>query len=675
MPSAGLLLSAVLLALSAATCQVEGLGRRKLQSAPSAATPSSIKSPPSPPRPPAPPPKPPSPARSPPSPRPPSPAPPSPPSPPRPPTPPGSPPFNGTMDDGGAGPADGNPNSPGDGNVKLPSVPSDQPELYGEWMLKAVGNIVAVHMCMVPGTEKFFFMERPSGRHPDGKNNIVGYYDYQTNKFFNVNYTDSVFCAGHTVTQDGHVLVVGGHIAKSGYGDGLKAVRVFSRKTLSFHRIANMTYPRWYPTATLLPSGMVTIMGGTVLPGAGTGKNPIYEIWDPANPTQLMRRNQSIGMVAKTNDIYYPNTYVLPTGHLLMYCNRYGEIMDPMAAKVITAMPSWMAVAKGVFTEYPFTGTSAMLSLKPENNYTPEVVYFGGQFSYGWINTTASRLALRLKVHWDAAAGNYTFGDGWVAEKMPLPRVMGDALVLPNGKVIVLNGAVKGLAGDNAAGGAAKANEPALWPVLYDPDAPLGSRMTVLARSNIPRMYHSTVSITTDGSLLVAGCDRCDRYWWTSDKLSKSPTSFAEYRIEVYRPPMWFNVAAKPSILSLDPGTWDDYDQVHVMQYGAPFEITYEMFYLEDQVTKVALVAPSSTTHSTNMNQRVVVLEIKDHNPTDRRLIVSGPPNINIAPPGWYMLFLLNGDVYGQSEWVRLPGDAPRLDPFMENLKNSQKAK
>ena len=101
--------------------------------------------------------------------------------------------------------------------------------------------------------------------------------------------------------------------------------------------------------------------------------------------------------------------------------------------------------------------------------------------------------------------------DGWVAEKMPLPRVMGDALVLPNGKVIVLNGAVKGLAGDNAAGGAAKANEPALWPVLYDPDAPLGSRMTVLARSNIPRMYHSTVSITTDGSLLVAGCDRCDR--------------------------------------------------------------------------------------------------------------------------------------------------------------------
>ena len=61
-----------------------------------------------------------------------------------------------------------------------------------------------------------------------------------------------------------------------------------------------------------------------------------------------------------------------------------------------------------------------------------------------------------------------------------------------------------------------------------------------------------------------------------------------------------------------------------------------------------------------------VGLQVLQHDAATRRLIVSGPPHINIAPPGWYMLFLLNGDVYGQSEWVRLPGDAPRLDPFMQ---------
>ncbi|GLI70766.1 hypothetical protein VaNZ11_015798 [Volvox africanus] len=626
---------------------------------------------PPPPRPPRPPPpvKPSPPPRkpSPPPPRPPSPvpSPPFPSLPPSPPGPPASPPYNASADDEGPGPADGNPNTPGDGSVALPTIPDNQPTLYGQWVQKGAGNIVAVHMCMIPGTNKFFFMERPSGRHPDGGNNIVGYYDYLENRFTNVNYSDSVFCAGHTVTQDGHVLVVGGHIAKSGYGDGLKGVRIFSRKTLTFKRITSMTFPRWYPTATLLPSGMVTIMGGTVLPGSGTGKNPIYEIWDPANPTSLIQRNQSAGLVAKTNDIYYPNTYVMPTGDLFIFCNRYGEITEPITGTVRTTLPSWSNVAKGIFTEYPFTGTSVMLPLTPQNNYTPEVVYFGGQFSYGWINTTASRLALRIKVMYDPAAQNYTFGDGWSAEKMPLPRVMGDAVVLPNGKVVVLNGAVKGLAGDSAAGGVAKANEPNVWPVLYDPSAPSGSRMRLMSRSLIPRLYHSTAALTPDGSVLVAGCDRCDKFWWTTPGgISKSPTSFAEYRIEVFRPPSWFNLLAKPQIESIDESTWDEYDGVNVMQYSEPFALKYSMFYATDSVTAAVLVSPSSTTHSTNMNQRVVGLEILVQDIDSRRLVVKGPPTINIAPPGWYMLFLLNGDVYGQSAWVRLPGDAPRMDSF-----------
>ena len=61
-------------------------------------------------------------------------------------------------------------------------------------------------------------------------------------------------------------------------------------------------------------------------------------------------------------------------------------------------------------------------------------------------------------------------------------------------------------------------------------------------------------------------------------------------------------------------------------------------------------------------------LEILEQDTQNRRLILNGPPTINIAPPGWYMMFLLNGDVYGQSVWVRLPGDAPRMDDFLASL-------
>ncbi|GIL60167.1 hypothetical protein Vafri_14781 [Volvox africanus] len=626
--------------------------------------------PPSPPRPPprlSPSPRPPpSPRPSPPPPRPPSPTPsPRPPSPePQPPKPPQLPTsimFSDYEGDNIYGNVTGLDNSP----FPLPVMGDDNPETCGQWVTKAVGNIVAIHMSLIPGTDKFFFMERPSGRHPDRSNNIIGYYNYITNRFTNVNYTDSVFCAGHTVTQDGHVLVVGGHIAKTGYADGLKGVRIFSRKTLTLHRITNMTFPRWYPTATLLPSGKVTIMGGTVLPGAGSAKNPIYEIWDPSSPTQLLLRRQSKGMLTQTKDIYYPNTYVLPTGDLFILCAAYGEIMEPINTTVRATLPSWSDVAPNLYMEYPHTGTSVMLPLTPDNGYTAEVVLFGGQYGGAWVNTTASRLALRIKVDYNQTSGQYSFGDGWSAEKMPLPRVMGDAVVLPNGKVVVLNGAVKGLAGDGAAGGVPKANEPNLWPVLYDPSAPSGNRTQLMTRSRIPRLYHSTAVLTTDGSILVAGCDRCDKYWWTTPGgISKSPTSFPEYRIEVFRPPSWFNVTAKPQIESLDPETWDPEDKVNVMQYGEQFALTYSMFYATHSVTAAVLVSPGSTTHSTNMNQRVVGLEILVQDMDSRRLVLKGPPTINIAPPGWYMLFLLNGDVYGQSAWVRLPGDAPRMDSF-----------
>ena len=60
-------------------------------------------------------------------------------------------------------------------------------------------------MSLIPGTDKFLFMERYSGKHPDKSTiPIVGYYDYMTNRFTNVNYTtDTVFCSGHTITQVG----------------------------------------------------------------------------------------------------------------------------------------------------------------------------------------------------------------------------------------------------------------------------------------------------------------------------------------------------------------------------------------------------------------------------------------------------------------------------------------
>lgn len=215
----------------------------------------------------------------------------------------------------------------------------------------------------------------------------------------------------------------------------------------------------------------------------------------------------------------------------------------------------------------------------------------------------------------------------------------------------------KGLAGDNA-GTAAKANEPNMWALEYNPAAPKGERVKTLQRSMIPRMYHSTAALTTDGSILIAGCDRCARYWCTTTPFSPSPTSYAEYRVEVFRAPDWFDLANKPEFEKIDTKHVDPKDpDVYVMEYGKKFYFSFSALNESATVTRAVLVSPSSTTHSTNMHQRIVGLEISAA--TDNTMWAVGPPNENIAPPGLYMMFLLNGDTFGSAQWVKLPGKNP----------------
>ncbi len=88
---------------------------------------------------------------------------------------------------------------------------------------------------------------------------------------------------------------------------------------------------------------------------------------------------------------------------------------------------------------------------------------------------------------------------------------------------------------------------------------------------------------------------------------------------------------------------------IYTIGYTIPDELAH--------VTSVTLVAPSSDTHTFNMHQRVIKLEIMGENTDEnhrsgKAVTVRGPPNANIAPPGMYMIFLLHGDVYGTAKWV-----------------------
>jgi hypothetical protein len=97
-------------------------------------------------------------------------------------------------------------------------------------------------------------------------------------------------------------------------------------------------------------------------------------------------------------------------------------------------------------------------------------------------------------------------------------------------------------------------------------------------------------------------------------------------------------LAPRPTIASV-PGTVSEGGQFTVSTPDAA------------SITKVALVKLGAVTHSNNMDQRYVPLSFTAGNGT---LTVTAPANINIAPPGYYMLFIVNS--------VGVPSVAPILN-------------
>ncbi|KAG2487005.1 hypothetical protein HYH03_014377 [Edaphochlamys debaryana] len=519
----------------------------------------------------------------------------------------------------------------------------------GRYDFLALSMIVAVHMVQIPGTDNYLFMERPSGYHPDGSRTIAGYLDIRTRKWKHIFSPDGLFCCGHTLLDNGDVVIVGGHQANAGYPDGMKSVRTFNKTCtdLNLRKVNEMSWRRWYPTATLLPPGWVMIMGGTQGVGAGTSNNPFWEMYYPET-NELVPNAMRPQFLDQAEQVYYPFNYVLPSGYLFTFCGRSGWIMDYMTNTWVASVPRLRGYGS---TQFPFTGTSVLLGLYPETNYQVEIMLFGGQKEAANKNLTivANRGANRLRVTYDEATNNFTFGEnGWVYEDMPVGRVMPDSVLLPNGKVVILNGANAGLAGDSAGGGDSRADYPILHADIYDPDAPAGERFKSMAKTKIARMYHSVACLTTDGTVIVSGCDRCYRFQvYPGDDYIPSPTSKAEYRTEIFTPPYFYYDEVKPRITYLPSD---------VMQYETLFTFGYTFPSYADRPVAAYPPPPNNTTP---MPPRPPPI---NRNRRPRRPPTHPPPPETPPPPpppSMYMLFALNGDIYSTAKWITIPRPPP----------------
>ncbi|OMO75303.1 Galactose oxidase/kelch, beta-propeller [Corchorus olitorius] len=231
----------------------------------------------------------------------------------------------------------------------------------------------------------------------------------------------------------------------------------------------------------------------------------------------------------------------------------------------------------------------------------------------------------------------------WVMETMPMPRVMGDMVTLPNGQVLIVNGAGSGAAGWD------QARDPVLSPVLYRPHGEMGSRFQTLNPSKTPRMYHSTATLVRDGRVLVGGSNPNEHYNFTGIAF---PT---ELSLEAFSPEYLDATFddLRPTIIAPTPNSIPG-----VVGYKEKVTIQVRISgTLVETMLMVNLIFPAFTTHSFSMNQRLLQLgyeKVTSLGNLTYNIEVMTPSSTNLAPRGFYLLFVVHQDIPSEGIWLKL---------------------
>ncbi|GLT98543.1 hypothetical protein SLE2022_160430 [Rubroshorea leprosula] len=391
---------------------------------------------------------------------------------------------------------------------------------------------------------------------------------------------------------------------------------------------------RWYSTQVTLADGRFMVFGGR--------ESPTYEFL----PTEGQRNTKPIlfPFLVETKDPVennlYPFVYLSTDGNLFVFANNRSILLNPNTQKIVYEFP----VLPGGSRNYPASASSVLLPivLRPNENRArvkAEVLICGGaqHDAFYWADQHKPKI-FNPAIDDCGRIDITTKKPAWKIEKMPSRRILGDAMILPTGDVLLLNGAKAGSAGWD------DAREPNFTPVMYRKSTT--ERFRELNPSKIARLYHSTSALLPDGKIMVAGSNTNNGYVY--DALF--PT---ELRVEKFSPPYLDPVNSKWRVEIVEEGTTTS------MKYGN--EVTVQVSTPLDELDKskiqVTMYAPAFTTHGISMNQRLVqlgVVEITNDVAGTYNIVATGPPSGNIAPPGYYMLFVVHKGVPSVAVWVQI---------------------
>lgn len=509
--------------------------------------------------------------------------------------------------------------------VNLPLLRKAVAQSAGSWVRGRNTSVMAIHAVMLR-TGKILYIAG-SGYHSSTMRGPfeARLLDLTTGSETNFSLSEDIWCCHHVQLPNGNILLAGGTLRYdidanncNGKWHGLASTYVFDVSSNTFIRRRSMAAGRWYPTLVELPDGKVFCVGGYDEYGSF---NRLVEIYNSSNDTWSIKYDPARtgtycvgegqtscpgagspcfgGQNNSTMNLsisLYPRMHLMPSGLIIM-CGMQRSIrsFDPATGR-------WQTPgATSVYRDY---GTSVLMPLQNASTERGKIILVGG-------SPTPSSSATNTVEIIDFNAG--TSSKPVIRTVQPITRARRFLLpvILPNGKIVIFGGVSQGT------------TSYVYQPEMFDP---INETWTTLPAATIPRTYHSVALLLRNGTV------------WTAS--GQSARSTQELRTEIFRPDYYFQT--RPSISGAPT----------VGAYGGSITIPSSQ---AANINSVSLVRLSSSTHHYDTEQRLIWLQIT--NRSSNSVIVSSPLNAKLAPPGYYMIHVLNSsNVPSVARIIKIPG-------------------
>ena len=373
----------------------------------------------------------------------------------------------------------------------------------------------------------------------------------------------------------------------------------------------------------LLPDGRMLVVGGHIANFVGI---PDANIFNPSTSSWTQVQSMSFGR-------WYPTAITLPDGRVLVVGGKDGcvdcvaaipEIYNPAtntwqqligAANSLPEYPHLFVISDGrVLVTGSFEEPIATQALDvSQQTWTiidtvivdghSSVMYAPDKFMKSGTSATSDA------PFWPAEDSTYVLDmtqaqPSWrETSPMAFRRSYHNLTILPDGNVLATGGNVTTDPYDQT--------QPVYPAELWSPST---ESWTVMAAMTVPRFYHATAVLLPDGRVLVAGGGRFGG-GAAEDKLNA----------QIYSPPYLFK-GTRPTIISAP----------NLISYNSSFSVGTTS---ATTIAKVSLIPLGSVTHHFNANQRIVTMPFGVAGST---LSVQSPANANLAPPGYYMFFIVD---------------------------------